>query len=156
MVPRFLTGLEEAGSRTERVHAYETAAGADASTCALEREALATGQVDAIAFSSTAEVGSSACKHDDGFVKGVKLEKGYKGSARDLAFWLVPFRDVRCRLKHGDSRRKRGELPRDRTKLGIPRKQRPLVGFFFFQNANCPLLRTLVLYGGIWCVVSDW
>ena len=59
VVPRFLSALEEAGARFERVHAYETAAGADSSTCTLEREALATGQVDAIAFSSTAEVGST-------------------------------------------------------------------------------------------------
>jgi len=56
VVPRFLAALEEAGAKAERVEAYETCLGSDASSCDMEMKALQDGFINAIAFSSTAEV----------------------------------------------------------------------------------------------------
>ncbi|CAD7698649.1 unnamed protein product [Ostreobium quekettii] len=57
VVPRFLKALEDAGASPVRVDAYVTQAGCDPSDCSHEGELLRKGAIDAIAFSSTAEVG---------------------------------------------------------------------------------------------------
>ena len=57
VVPRFLAALEAAGAAAVRVDAYETGLGATPAGCAPERALLEGGAVDAIAFTSTAEVG---------------------------------------------------------------------------------------------------
>ena len=56
VVPRFLNALRESGAHPIRVDAYLTTLGADPVSCAPEVEMLLSGQISAVAFSSTAEV----------------------------------------------------------------------------------------------------
>jgi hypothetical protein len=67
---RFLAALEDAGAEAVRVNAYATRLGSAASDCAVECALLENGHIDAIAFSSTAEVtrgrnkvGLNVCMH---------------------------------------------------------------------------------------------
>jgi uroporphyrinogen-III synthase len=61
VVPKFLAGLEAAGATPQRVEAYLTAPGLPGPAwCGAEAALLAEGLVDAIAFSSQAEVGGFA------------------------------------------------------------------------------------------------
>ena len=57
VVPRFLAGLSAAGAQPTRVESYQTTAAlAGPHECEAERQLLEEGHVDAIAFSSQAEV----------------------------------------------------------------------------------------------------
>jgi uroporphyrinogen-III synthase len=56
VVPAFLAALEEAGAEAVRANAYVTRPGAEAGDSVAERQLLEGGWIDAIAFSSTAEV----------------------------------------------------------------------------------------------------
>lgn len=56
VIPRFLNALAEAGADAHRVDSYITKIGSSAKECQVEKELLMSGAIDAIIFSSTAEV----------------------------------------------------------------------------------------------------
>eukprot|EP00798_Chlamydomonas_sp_ICE-L_P006553 gene6553-3205_t len=55
VVPKFMQALADAGAIGQRVPAYATTMGTQPEACLAETQMLSSGQIDAIAFSSTAE-----------------------------------------------------------------------------------------------------
>lgn len=56
VIPRFLNALMKAGADAHRIDSYITRIGSSPEQCHVEKELLMSGGVDAIIFSSTAEV----------------------------------------------------------------------------------------------------